>query len=349
MLGHFASVAGNATLRARLGAELAGDSISHAYIIEGCRGIGKKTLARELIMALACAHRAENDVPLPCGKCATCRKIAAGICPDVTWIARPEGKSFISVDTVRELRQSIAVVPNDLSFKVYIICDAHTMNQQAQNALLLTLEEPPPFVLFLLLTEDAGALLETIRSRAPILRMQPVNEDEMRAFLLSPEREPKLLRAARDLSQNAPSDFAALITAAGGAIGKAIELLDEKKREPMLADRALITETVTLLAARTRNHELMTTLYSFGNGREEVADRLSLLQLALRDLLLLGFSEDAPLLFFTDRDHAIELSERFTATRLLAAENAIEATTDALAENANLRLALTQLLSNLIK
>ncbi len=349
MQRHFASVAGNATLLSRLGAELTGNSVSHAYIIEGCRGIGKKTLARELVMALACEKRTESGASLPCGTCATCRRIASGLCPDVIWVTRPEGKVFIPVDTVRDLRQSVSVVPNDLSFKVYIICDAHTMNQQAQNALLLTLEEPPPFVLFLLLTEDASALLETIRSRAPILRMQPVGESEMRAFLLSPEREPKLLRAARDLSENAPADFDALITASGGAIGKALELLDDKKREPMLENRALITSTVTLLATRTRTDELMTTLFAFGNNREEVIDRLALLRLALRDLLALGLSEEAPLLFFTDRDQAIELSERFTATRLLAIGNAIEATTDMLAENANLRLALTQLLTTLIR
>lgn len=349
MQRHFASVAGNATLLSRLSAELAGDSISHAYIIEGCRGIGKKTLARELIMALACTHRAEKSTPLPCRNCAACRKIASDLCPDVTWVTRPEGKSFLSVDTVRELRQSIAVVPNDLAFKVYIICDAHTMNQQAQNALLLTLEEPPPFVLFLLLTEDAGALLETIRSRAPILRMQPVNDREMRDFLLSPERDPKLLRAARDLSENAPDDFAALIATAGGAIGKALELLDEKKREPMLADRAAISQAVMLLAARTRNDELLSAILSFGSNREEVTERLLLLRLALRDLLLLGLSESAPLLFYTDRDQAIELSERFTTARLLAAQSAIEAAIDALVENANLRLTEIQLLTELIR
>jgi DNA polymerase-3 subunit delta' len=298
-------------------------------------------------MALACHNRGADRGAVPCGACAACRKIEAGLCPDVMWITRPADKSSITVDTVRELRQSISVVPNDLAFKVYIISDAHTMNQQAQNALLLTLEEPPPFVIFLLLTEDAGALLETIRSRAPTLRMQPVCDSEMRNFLLSDKREPKLLRAAQELTQNAPADFDALITASGGAIGKALELLDEKKREPMLQNRALVTQLISLLAARAHNDELLLALYALGNSRDEVGERLALLEVALRDLMLLGLDDRAPLLFFTNREEALDLADRFTATRLLAAYNAIEAANDALLENANLRLTLTRLFTSL--
>ena len=347
MQDYFGTIAGNAALLSRLKAELAGDAVSHAYIIEGCRGSGKKTLAKQFVMALACQNRGTDRGTVPCGSCAACRKIEAGLCPDVMWITRPTDKSEITVSVIRDLRASVPIVPNDLAFKVYIITDAHTMNQQAQNALLLTLEEPPPFVIFLLLAEDAGALLETIRSRAPTLRMQPVSNGEMRDYLLSDGRDATALRAAQALHNSSPEDFDALITAAGGAIGKALELLDEKKREPMLQNRALITQLVTLLAARTRGDELLLALYALGSSRDEVGERLSLLQVALRDLLLLGLDEQAPLLFFTERHAALDLSDRFTASRLLAAQRAIEKATDALLENANLRLTLTRLFTSL--
>lgn len=343
----FSCVAGNHSLRRRLGAELADGSFSHAFILEGPAGIGKKTLALEIVMALACENRSDNTLPLPCRSCPTCRKISAGKSPDVMWVERPEGKSFLSVDAIRELRQNVALVPNDLDFKVYIIPDAHTMNTQAQNAFLLTLEEPPPFVLFLLLTEDASALLETIRSRAPVFRMQPVNEREMTDFLLSPERDAKIRGSARALADNAPEDFAALLRMANGCIGTAISLLDETKRAPMLEDRATVSEICRLLATRTRADALFEVLISLGNDREEVCTQLRMLSLAIRDLTLISYSENAPLLFFTDRESAMNLSDCFAAARLFAIQSAIDDAVRALGENANLRLTLVQLLSRL--
>ena len=160
MRQYFAEMAGNRSLLMRLANELSAGSFSHAYIIEGQEGFGKHTLARNMVMALACEHRTDAGYPLPCGKCPSCRKIAGGISPDVTLVRRPEGKTMITVDTVRDLRSDVPIFPNDLDFKVYIIEDAHTMNPQAQNALLLTLEEPPPFVLFLLLLCCAQPLVQ---------------------------------------------------------------------------------------------------------------------------------------------------------------------------------------------
>lgn len=343
----FSCVAGNHALRRRLGAELADGSFSHAFILEGPAGIGKKTLALEMVMALACEHRTAADTPLPCNTCPTCRKIRAGKSPDVMWIERPEGKSFLSVDAIRELRQNVPLVPNDLDFKVYIIPDAHTMNTQAQNAFLLTLEEPPPFVLFLLLTEDAGALLETIRSRAPIFRLQPVSETEMTDFLLSPERDSKIRSAAKALHDQAPEEFAALLRMANGCIGTAITLLDEAKRAPMLESRATATEICRLLATRTRADALFEALIALGNDREEVCAQLRVLSLAVRDLTLLFYTENAPLLFFTDREAAINLTDHFAAARLFSIRAAIDDAVQALGENANLRLTLVQLLNAL--
>ena len=347
MREYLTAVAGNAALRRRLGAELESDSFSHAYLLEGPAGCGKSTLALELVKALACENRKREALDLPCGSCPTCQKIAAGNSPDVIHIRRERDKATMGVETVRALRSDVITVPNDLSFKVYIIHDAHTMTVQAQNALLLTLEEPPAFVRFILLTEDAGALLETIRSRAPILRMQPIDEQEIKRYLLSSQRDRAVQSKAAALQSDAPEELAALLRMAGGRIGKALELLDEGKRAPLLENRAVVSEICRLLMLRTHPDELLAALLSLGNSREDVCARLSLLKTALRDLLVLSYSEAAPLLFFTDEGVAQELSSRFTAKRLLAYTDAVERTLTALAANGNVRLLLIQLLNAL--
>lgn len=343
MREYLTAVVGNRALCHRLGQELEAGSFAHAYILEGPEGCGKSTLACELIKALACERRTEATAPLPCGGCPTCQKIAAGNSPDVIHIHRESGKATMGVDTVRALRCDVITVPNDLSFKVYIIHDAHTMTVQAQNALLLTLEEPPAFVLFLLLAEDAGALLETIRSRAPILRIEPTRTADIEAYLLSPMRERRILNAATALKNDAPEDFAALLKMSEGRIGKALALLDESKRAPMLESRAAVAEICRLLAARTGADALLCALLALGTKREEVTARLQLLKTALRDLVLLACSESAALLFFTEERGAAELASRFTTHRLFAYIEQIDSTVAALAANGNVRLLLMQL------
>lgn len=343
MREYLSAVVGNRALCHRLGQELETSAFAHAYILEGPEGCGKSTLACELIKALACERRTETASPLPCGCCPTCQKIAAGNSPDVIHIRRENGKATMGVDTVRALRSDVITVPNDLSFKVYVIHDAHTMTVQAQNALLLTLEEPPAFVLFLLLAEDANALLETIRSRAPVLRMEPICTADIESYLLSPTGERKILNAATALKTDAPDDFAALLKMSEGRIGKALALLDESKRAPMLENRAAVTEICHLLAARTRADAQLCALLALGTKREEVTAKLQLLNTALRDLVFLSCSESAPLLFFTEERAAVELAARFTTRRLFAYIEQIDSTLAALAANGNVRLLLMQL------
>lgn len=343
MREYLSRVVGNNALRARLGEELARGAVSHAYIIEGPAGAGKHTLAREIATALSCEHRTKEGLPLPCNTCLTCRKIAAGNCPDVITVSREEDKVTMGVDVIRALREDVPLYPNDLDVKIYTIEDAHTMTQQAQNALLLTLEEPPPFVMFLLLTERAELLLETIRSRAPILRMQPLSDAQMSDYLKSPDR-PDVAREARALSGE---DFTALLRMANGRIGRALTLLEAEKRAPVLARRKGAAQLCRALAEGKGQDELLAILLSFGDKREDLLARLAVITEALRDLLLLTRTDLAPLVFFTDRDEAIDLSARFSAARLLHLITATEQTMEQLSANANVRLSLFSYLNRL--
>ena len=338
-------VVGNAALRARLGEELARGAVSHAYIIEGPLGSGKHTLAREIALALSCENRQKDGLSLPCGICDTCRKIAAGHSPDVITVSREEGKSTMGVDVVRALREDVPLYPNDLDVKIYIVEDAHTMTQQAQNALLLTLEEPPPFVMFLLLAERAELLLETIRSRAPILRMQPIADTQMREYLLSADR-PDVAREAKALPRE---EFDALLRMANGAIGRALTLLEKEKRAPVLARRQAAEQFCRTLAQMRSPDELLAVLMSFGTAREDLLARLATVTEALRDLLLLAYTDHAPLIFFTDREAALELSASFAAERLQTFLHATEETMEQLSMNANVRLTVFRYLELLLK
>ena len=203
---------GNDALRARFGNDILARRLSHAYILEGKYGLGKHTLALQLAAAQSCLAKDDEHAPLPCGTCKNCKKILEGKSPDVTIIGREKGKVQITVDAVRHLRTDVLTAPNDLDTKVYIIEDAHAMNQQAQNALLLTLEEPPAYVLFLLLCEDASNLLETIRSRAPIYRLQSLPLDTVRQYVTQ-HTPPGITLPPEDKLEQ-------LLMAADGSIGK---------------------------------------------------------------------------------------------------------------------------------
>lgn len=337
----FPQIAGNRLLKERLAPKLAAGGLPHAVILEGPDGSGKRTMAMQISMAAACENRKNNALPLPCGNCRACRKIFEGLSPDVLHVVRPAGKTTMSIDTVRLLKESVRAVPNDLNLKIYIVEDADTMTVQAQNAFLLTLEDPPAFVLFLLLVKDAGALLETIRSRAPVYRMQPVGEEEMAEYL-----QKKAPRASR-LFCNDPKESQAILKLANGSIGAAMRLTDSAARAPHMQIRKNAAEVCRLLADRTATAELLSLFLTFPTSREELNEQFSACKEALRDLILLSRTENAPLVFYTDRGSAAELSECFTTERLLHCSAATDAAMEALAANANIRLTLIRLFDRL--
>ena len=330
----FPNILGNDALRSRLAADIRGGTLSHAYIIEAPDGCGKHTLALEIAAALACERRSESNVSLPCCACPACRKILAGKSPDVSVISRDDGKAQIGVDKIRALREDIRFLPNDLDQKIYIIENAHTMNIQAQNAFLLTLEEPPKYVLFLLLCESAAPLLETIRSRAPLLRMSTLPDSTVREYLLRTDA------SASALSKEAPDEFDAVIKIAGGSPGKAKELLDAKKREPLLAARRLATDFLNLAADGNKGKSSILLLGRFSQKRTELTSQLSEAENAVRDLILIKKCDSAPLLFFSRDDEAAELAFRFKSSALININRAILSAKERLARNANIRLTL---------
>lgn len=146
--------------------EAAVGRLSHAYIISGPRDA---TLA--LVQHLAQAYVCSSEGDGPCGVCPDCRKANGNIHPDIIRLTVPEGKRNILVDQVRQLRADAYIRPNEARRKVFVIEDAQTMNDSAQNALLKVLEDGPQYLSFLLLSENAQQLLPTIRSRCETLSL----------------------------------------------------------------------------------------------------------------------------------------------------------------------------------
>lgn len=330
----FPNILGNEELREHLSRDVRAGTLSHAYIIEGPKGCGKHTLAREIAAALSCEHARDTSMTLPCTLCLPCRKILGGKSPDVITIGREDGKAQLGVDVIRNMREDVRLLPNDLDVKVYIIEDAHTMNIQAQNAFLLTLEEPPKFVVFLLLCESAQPMLETIKSRAPILRMRPLGQDVLRDSLVEHNAD------ARALSKNDPEEFEEILKLSNGFMGQAIELLDAKRREPRLAARHLAKEFLLYLTERKSGRRSIDILGSFSQKREEIREQLSEIESAARDLVVIKKCENAPLCFFTGEDEAAELSFKFKTSALIAVIEAAGRAKARLAGNANVRLTL---------
>lgn len=297
----FPSLIGNNTMKEILAADLARGKSAHAYILEGPRGSGKHTAASLICASVLCENRHGKESDLPCGRCVSCRKVLGGISVDVMTVSN-EDKATISVEAVRQIKQSLYVTPNDGDVKFYIIENAHRMTIQAQNALLLSLEEPPSYVMFILLCEDASLLLETIRSRAPVIRMEKFAPDFIESYLEkeyapTSDRE-KIVRASH---------------LAGGALGYACELYEHGEAEMKVYASA--EELVKLLLSARKSDAAVAVPKIMPKDRKQSCEVLSLARIALRDII--ADKKGGELLFYSSVDGTPDYAKKASARRVL--------------------------------
>jgi len=176
---NFDDVVGQEHITRTLKNAITSGRIHHAFLFLGSRGIGKTTTARILAMALNCAN-ANGPTPEPCGECDHCTSIIAGSNIDVIEI---DGASNNGVENVREIRENIRMVPSSGRYKIYIIDEVHQLSSGAFNALLKTLEEPPPHAIFVLATTEAHKIPATIISRCQRYDFRRVSIKDIMALL----------------------------------------------------------------------------------------------------------------------------------------------------------------------
>jgi DNA polymerase-3 subunit delta' len=165
---------------------IASGKLSHALIFEGASSQIRLSAAKETAMAILC--KGDNK---PCNSCSSCHKVSIGAHPDLH-ITDKQG-ALIKVDDIRDIKEKAKVYPNDGDKSVYIICDAHNMNPQAQNALLKIFEEPAKHIAFILTCPSKSSLLDTIISRATSYTMGETTDEQ------SDEESEKSKELARDL------------------------------------------------------------------------------------------------------------------------------------------------------
>lgn len=187
--------------------------ISHAYLFCGPRGVGKTTVARILARAVNCKEGVSSE---PCGKCSCCQSILAGACLDVLEI---DAASNRGIDEIRDLREKVKFYPAECRYKVYIIDEVHMLTQEAFNALLKTLEEPPPHAIFILATTESHKIPLTILSRCQRFDFHRLEPEEIMGRLS------EVISGA-----GASADQGALLLiarAADGALRDALVVLDQ--------------------------------------------------------------------------------------------------------------------------
>lgn len=255
------------------------DQVSHAYILEGEEGMGRKTLTKAFAMTRLC----ERSNTEPCMECHSCKQIMSGNHPDVCWIHHEKPNS-IGVDDIRtQISDTIMLRPYSSLYKFYIMDEAEKMTVQAQNALLKTIEEPPSYAVILLLTTNEEMFLPTILSRCIKLKLKPLKDRDVSTYLSE-----KL-----GVSESLSEVYAAF---SRGNLGKAINLSSSE-------EFGLLYHDVQNLLKKLKEMDISMLLSYIKKIQEENLDLqgcLDFMQLWYRDILMFKVTKDANLLVFKD-------------------------------------------------
>ena len=209
----FAEVVGQQHVTQTLANAIRTDRVAHAYIFSGVRGVGKTTTARILAKALNCV---KGPTPEPDNTCDSCREISAGTSLDVLEI---DAASNRGIDQIRELREMVRYAPAAGRYKIIILDEAHQLTDEASNALLKTLEEPPERVIFMLATTRPEDLVETIKSRAQLFQFRSLSFREI---------ADSIERIAKEEKLKIDSGAVAVLARAGeGSLRDALSLLEQ--------------------------------------------------------------------------------------------------------------------------
>lgn len=279
-MGSFKDVVGHNDIIKYIRNAVKEEKVSHAYILNGERGSGKKMLATLFAATLLC----EKGGPDCCNKCHSCKQVQSGNHPDIIRLTH-EKPSTISVDDIREqVNHDMMIKPYQGPYKIYVIAEADLMSPQAQNALLKTIEEPPEYAVIFLLTENAQVLLPTITSRCVMLKLRNIKDTLVKKYLMEKLEVP---------------DYQADICAAfaQGNMGRAIMLASADHFNEIREDAIQLLKYINDMELK----EIVKSIKRIQNYKLEINDYFDIIMIWYRDVLLYKATKDLDKVVFKDQ------------------------------------------------
>ena len=320
----FEEILGNEMVKDHFKKAIANHKISHAYILTGEAGMGRKSIANAFAMTLLC----EKGGSEPCMSCHSCKQVMSGNHPDLIYVTH-EKPGSIGVDDVREqINDTIMIRPYSSYYKIYIVDEAEKMTVQAQNALLKTIEEPPSYAVIILITTNQEAFLPTILSRCVQMKLKPLKDFTIKSYLTQnlhiPEKDADICAAF-----------------ARGNLGKAIHLSSSDEfRELFQKVMGLVKNVGTMDISM-----LLDCIREMKEQNFDIGEVLDLMQFWYRDVLMFKVTKDMNLLIFKNEYKMInETGEKVDYAGLEAILAAIDTARTRLNANVNMELAMELLL-----
>jgi DNA polymerase-3 subunit delta' len=325
----FAGIIGHGRILSLVARAIARDTLPPAILLAGPRGIGKRRVAQAIAEAFNCLEPVHTPLEIDaCGRCPACGRVGRGLHPDVL-VVEPDDKGTIAIDTIRDVIRGCAYRPFEGRRRVVIVDDADAMGIDPQSALLKTLEEPPPGSVFVLVSSRPDALLPTVRSRCPRLRLSALSNAEVALIL------------ERDHGYT-PADARAAALDADGSVARALEARAGDSVQAASDAQDLLTLVVRETDGSRRIQfvkELFPKKGSPASEREHLAARLRALASLLRDvsLIRIGVSRDA--LANGDREEDLaRLAQRVDIDRAAHGYAVVDQALAALERNANAKV-----------
>ena len=325
-MADFQDIIGQEQIKEHMKNALKSNKISHAYIIHGEKYAGKEFIAKIFAMALQCEERAKgNFESVPCQKCHACKQALSDNQPDIIKLTHEKTPNSISVDDIREqISGNVVIKPYSSPYKVYIVPEAEKMTQQAQNALLKTLEEPPEYAVIMLLTSNINALLPTILSRCVVLNMKPVSDQLVRKYLME---EMKVTDYKADVC----------VAFARGNLGKARSLASSEEFENVKTEAISVLKYMQDMEV----YEMIAAIKHINEYKLNIVDYLDIILIWYRDALLFKATNDINRLVFREESSTLrKVASRCSYEGIEKVIEAIEKAKRRLEANVNQDLAL---------
>ena len=320
----FEEILGNEMVKDHFKKAIANHKISHAYILTGEAGMGRKSIANAFAMTLLC----EKGGSEPCMSCHSCKQVMSGNHPDLIYVTH-EKPGSIGVDDVREqINDTIMIRPYSSYYKIYIVDEAEKMTVQAQNALLKTIEEPPSYAVIILITTNQEAFLPTILSRCVQMKLKPLKDFTIKSYLTQnlhiPEKDADICAAF-----------------ARGNLGKAIHLSSSDEFRELFQKVMVLVKNVGTMDISM----LLDCIREMKEQNFDIGEVLDLMQFWYRDVLMFKVTKDMNLLIFKNEYKMInETGEKVDYAGLKAILAAIDTARTRLNANVNMELAMELLL-----